>query len=357
MSFITPEDIYETFDGLIQCVFKAILGIEVKTPIPAMDYAEAAKKYGSDKPDLRFALEMDEIQDLVTEFMGEGIPFFENDVKSGGIVKALKLDAKHASTLSRADLQNLEAQARTLGATGLGQARMESSLEWKSPLAKFIKNQSFRSKVNERLGLKEGDMVFFNSGKEKQVNVIMNDLRLGLGKRFKMINEKDYQFVWITNFPMFEYSEEGKSWTPTHHPFTAPTDEDLPLLSTPEFYKAKAKAYDIVLNGNELGGGSIRIHDRETQKQIFKLLGIGDEEAQSKFGFLLDAFQYGAPPHGGIALGLDRLVMLILGLDSIREVIAFPKTSTGASLMDGAPSEVSPAQLKELGIRIVNPQT
>ncbi len=352
LSFVQMNDIYEVFDSLLENLFREILGVKVTLPILRMSYAEAMRRFASDKPDLRFGLEMDEIQDLVEKYQGKGIPFFEKAVSQKGIVKVMKVDAQWAKDLSRSELERLESEARALGAAGLGYARIEEGGTWKSPLAKFVQDQSFRAETNERIKAAAGDLIFFNSGPAKIVNTVMNALRLELGRKFNLVAKDEFRFLWVTEFPMFEYSEEEKRWAAMHHPFTSPTDEDTPALFTDEYHRAKAKAYDIVLNGNEIGGGSIRIHNQDLQKRVFHLLGIGDEEARNKFGFLLDALEYGAPPHGGIAFGLDRLVMLMLGLDSIREVIAFAKTSTGASLMDGCPSEVSVKQLKELGIRV-----
>lgn len=353
LSFVQMDDIYAVFDGMLKHLFAETMGVNVELPIRRMPYAEATKRYACDKPDLRFGLEMDEVQDLITNFKGRGIPFFEKAVEQNGIVKIMRVPAQYAAGLSRSELDRLESEAKSLGAAGLAYARIEENLSWKSPLAKFVQDPVFIAEINARAQAMAGDLIFFNSGKAKTVNAVMNQLRLGLAKKFNLIDKSKFCLTWVTEFPMFEYSDEDKRWAPMHHPFTTPLDEDIPLLSTPQYWKARAKAYDIVLNGNEIGGGSLRIYNRGLQAEVFRLLGIGDEEARSKFGFLLDSFEYGAPPHGGIAFGLDRLVMLMMGLDSIREVIAFPKTSTGASLMDGCPSEVSEKQLTELGIRVI----
>lgn len=353
LSFVESADVMDIFDGMIKKVFKKILDVDIQTPVQKMTYKESMEKYGTDRPDLRYGLKMSEIQDIVTEFKGKGIPFFEKDVDKGGIVKTMHLPAEFANQLSRSAMDGLEKMARSMGASGLGYARIEEGGTWKSPLAKFIKDEQFRLKVMDLSKPETNDILFFQSGPAKTVNTVMDALRQELAKRFELAKEDDYRFVWVTDFPMFEYSEEKKRWTAMHHPFTSPAPSDIPLLESGDLGKVNSDAYDIVLNGNEIGGGSIRIHDSEIQQKVFKALEISEEEAKEKFGFLLDALQYGAPPHGGIAFGLDRMIMLMMGQDSIREVIAFPKTSTGQSLMDNCPSSASDEQLKELGIRII----
>jgi len=352
LSFVEPSHIFTIFDVMFKNIFKEILNVDIESPFPTMSYEYAMRKYGSEKPDLRFNLEMEEIQDIVTTFAGRGIPFFENAVKTKGIVKVLKVNAPLAKQLSRSELDKLEARAKEFGASGLAYAKINADDSWKSPLAKFIKDPEFCKTVNDKISIKPDDIMFFQSGESNVVNAVMNDLRLYLGKKFNLIQNDQYRFVWVTDFPLFKYSDEEKRWSSMHHPFTSPADEDIPLLDSDRFYEAKAKAYDIVLNGVEIGGGSIRIHQKKMQERIFRLLNISDKEAASKFGFLLEALEFGAPPHGGIAFGFDRIVMLMLGLSSIRDVIPFPKTSSGQSLMDGSPSEATEGQLRELGLHI-----
>ncbi len=346
MSFVEPEDVFEVTEGLMVELVKAAKGKDLARGFPRLSYDEALARYGVDKPDTRFGLELREVTDLART--DGSVPLFAAAVAEGGIVKVLRLPG--GGGLSRAELDALEEVAKSFGARGLARAKVAPGGEWtQSPLAKGV-SPALRQAINARAEAGEGDILLFQFGKAKVVNGVLGQLRVQLGKKLKLIPEGRDDLLWVVDFPLFEYSDEQKAFVASHHPFTSPRPEDVAhLLTDPG--RCKAVAYDLVLNGNEVGGGSIRIHDSEVQAQVFRALGIGEEEARSKFGFLLEALRFGAPPHGGIALGMDRLVMLLTGGESLRDVIPYPKTQHGTDLMTGAPGEVSAAQLLELHVK------
>jgi len=344
MSFVDTNDVMTIMENMIARVFKETIGVEVTAPMARMTYAEAMDRFGVDNPDLRFDLELTELSSIVE---GCGFKVFADAVKNGGMVKAI--NAKGCATFSRKDLDDLTEFVKIYGAKGLAWVKMTEE-GWQSPIAKFFTPEELE-KINQALDAQVGDLLMFVADSTSITNESLGRLRGHLGQKLGLAKKDDYQFVWITDFPLLEWDGEAKRHVAVHHPFTAPRDEDLALLDT-DPGKACAKAYDLVLNGSEIGGGSIRIHDQSIQSKMFNLLGIGDEEAQEKFGFLLDALEYGAPPHGGLAFGLDRLVMILTGSDSIRDVIAFPKTQKATCLLSGAPGEVDDKQLQELSIRL-----
>jgi aspartyl-tRNA synthetase len=309
-----------------------------------MTYAEALDRFGVDNPDLRFDLELKEISDLVKN---SGFKVFADVVAGGGIVKAL--NAKGCGTLSRKEIDDLTEFVKIYGAKGLAYVKVTEE-GWQSPIAKFFTAPELDA-LNARLQAENGDLLLFVADSFRVANESLGRLRGHLGNKLGLTSKTVYQFVWVTDFPLLEWDGENRRHVAVHHPFTAPMDEDVPLLDT-DPGKARAKAYDLVLNGSEIGGGSIRIHDQAVQSRMFDLMGIGDEEAREKFGFLLDALEFGAPPHGGIAFGLDRLVMILTGSESIRDVIAFPKTQKATCLMTEAPGPVDEKQLRELSIRL-----
>jgi len=351
MSFCTMEDIFRVVEGMFEMIFREIVGIKLKVPFPRMSYGEAMSRFGSDKPDARFGFELIDITPLVKscEFRA-----FSEVVAAGGIVKGIRTSAEggsETSSLSRKDLDDLEIYVKGLGAQGLAWARVkgEGADAWDGPIAKFFP-APLAGNISRSMNAQSGDTLLFLAGKTEIVNTVLSALRLELARRLNISMER-YAYLWVTGFPSFEYNEEEKRIQAVHHPFTAPLDEDLPILES-EPLKVRSQAYDLVLNGVEVGGGSIRIHRRDVQSRMFRLLGITEEEARARFGFLLDALEYGAPPHGGIAFGLDRLIMILAGEDSIRDVIAFPKTQKGACPLSDAPSSVDRKQLDELNIKI-----
>jgi aspartyl-tRNA synthetase len=347
MSFVSQDDVLALVEGLMVELFRVAKNKEITTPLRRLGYDEAMARYGVDKPDTRFGLELTDLTELVSGSDGS-IALFSQAVGQGGIVKCLKLPS--GGGMSRTELDGLEEVAKSFGAHGLARAKVGPGGTWtQSPLAKTV-TPALRDAINARLEAAEGDVLLFQFGKPKQVNGVLGQLRVSLARRLSLIAADRDDLLWILDFPLFEHSEEHKAWVASHHPFTAPRPEDVPfLLSDPG--RCRAIAYDLVLNGNELGGGSIRIHDSSVQAKVFEALGIGAAEAQEKFGFLLEALRYGAPPHGGIAIGVDRLTMLLAGTDSIRDVIPFPKTQRGLDLMTGAPGEVSAQQLAELHVK------
>ncbi len=348
MSFVEEDDVMEITEGIIESVFKETLGYEVKRPFKRISYQEAMDRFGSDKPDMRFGLELKKLTDIVEH---TNFKVFRNVVEKGGIVYGL--NAKGCIDFSRKEIDDLTNLVSIYGAKGLAWIKVKEN-ELQSPIVKFFSKEEING-ILERLEAKPGDLLFFMADTPDIVYDSLGALRLEIGKKLNLIDNNEFNFVWVTDFPLFEWNDEENRWEAMHHPFTSPKEEDLELLETnPE--KVRARAYDIVLNGVEIGGGSIRIHRSDIQKRMFKALGISDEEAQIKFGFLMEAFKYGAPPHGGLAIGFDRLVALILKEKSIREVIAFPKTQKGVCMLTDAPSEVDEKQLNELSIKVRKPK-
>jgi aspartyl-tRNA synthetase len=345
LSFITEEDIFKIFEGMIVWIFKNCLNISVQTPFQRMSYQEAFYTYGSDKPDIRFGLP---IKNVTSVFEKSEFKVFKSTIESKGKIGAILVP--DFSSCTRKQIDSLTTFVAKFGAQGLVWLRVtENGVD--GSVQKFLTPEEV-SQLLKLTEAKPGDMIFIIAASEKICFNSLGQLRLELASIRNLINKDEFKFLWVTDFPMFEFSEEEQRYVSVHHPFTAPRVDDLELFYSTEYYKARARAYDLVLNGFELGGGSIRIHDSTIQKRVFELLGISDQEAEEKFGFLLKALSFGAPPHGGIAFGLDRLVMLMLKLDSIRDTIPFPKTTAGISLMDNAPDRVAKRQLDELGIKI-----
>jgi aspartyl-tRNA synthetase len=344
MSFVDEEDIQKVTEGVIADIFKTILNYEVPATFPIMTYKAAMERFGSDKPDTRFGLEIQDCSDIGA---ASGFRVFSDAVKKNGIVAGIVVP--NLASYTRSQLDILTDYVKSLGAGGLVYLRVtEDKVECSA--GKFI-TQEESNALAKKFEAKPGDLILLISGAWQKALTILGTLRLEMAQRLNLIPEGKWNFLWVKDFPLLEYSEEEKRFIAVHHPFTAPKPEDVPLLEI-EPDKTHARAYDLVLNGNEIAGGSIRIHTPELQSKMFSLMGITPEEAKLKFGFLLDAFKYGAPPHGGIAFGLDRMIMLMTGSKSIRDVIAFPKTSSGMSLMDEAPSIVDKKQLDELHIRL-----
>ena len=343
-SFLSAEEIQEMMEGLLKKVMKDTLGVEVTTPFPRLSFAEAMSRYGNDKPDTRFALELIDVADIVKD---SDLKVFSTVVENGGHVKALNLKGL-ADEYSRKDADSLAQFVAKYGAKGLAWLKVEED-GLKGPIAKFLVNQE--TALRERLDAEVGDIVFFCADKPSVVAQSLSELRLHFGRKHELIDKTKFNFLWVVDWPLLEYDEDANRYQAMHHPFTRPENEDFnALLENPA--AAKAQAYDIVLNGYELGGGSLRIYRRDMQEAMFNVLGFTKESAQEQFGFLMDALDYGFPPHGGIALGLDRLVMLLAGEDNIREVIAFPKNGSAMDTMTQAPSPVSEQQLQELSLKI-----
>ena len=343
-SFLSAEEIQEMMEGLLKKVMKDTLGVEVTTPFPRLSFAEAMSRYGNDKPDTRFALELIDVADIVKD---SDLKVFSTVVENGGHVKALNLKGL-ADEYSRKDADSLAQFVAKYGAKGLAWLKVEED-GLKGPIAKFLVNQE--TALRERLDAEVGDIVFFCADKPSVVAQSLSELRLHFGRKHELIDKTKFNFLWVVDWPLLEYDEDANRYQAMHHPFTRPVNEDFnALLENPA--AAKAQAYDIVLNGYELGGGSLRIYRRDMQEAMFNVLGFTKESAQEQFGFLMDALDYGFPPHGGIALGLDRLVMLLAGEDNIREVIAFPKNGSAMDTMTQAPSPVSEQQLQELSLKI-----
>jgi aspartyl-tRNA synthetase, bacterial type len=345
MSFVDMDDVLNINEKLIATVFKEIMGIEIKLPLKRMSYYEAMNRYGSDKPDLRFGMELLELSDVLKN---SSFNAFKEAVANGGCIKAI--NAKGCSVFARKEIDSLSEVAKTYGAKGLLWVTYTHDGEIKSSLTKYLTNEELDG-ILKVTSAKPGDLILIAAGEFEKTCDAMGHVRLELGNKLNMIDKDKYELLWVVDFPLLEWSEEEDRYVAKHHPFTSPRDEDIPLLDS-EPGKVRAKAYDMVLNGTELGGGSIRIHTREMQKKMFNILGFSDEDAQSRFGFFLEAFKYGVPPHGGIAYGFDRMVMLLTGSESIKDVIAFPKTQNASCLLSGAPSEVDTKQLEELHIKL-----
>ena len=348
MAFIGPEDVFELVDALFARLWKEVLEVEIALPIERMDYATAMEQYGSDAPDLRFGLKLVDLSEVVRD---SEFQVFAQAIAGGGQVKAIRVPG--GATLSRKELDALTEFIRIHGAKGMAWVKVQDD-GWQSPIAKFF-TEGQRTAMAGLLGLETGDLAVFCADSPRVVADALGNLRKEIARRTGLIDDSVHRFVWITDFPLLEQDAETGRNTSKHHPFTAPVPGDLEAHENGDPLNIRSLAYDIVLNGVELGGGSIRIHNTGVQQRIFRLLGLGEEEAREKFGFLLDALQYGAPPHGGIALGLDRMVMFLVGTTSIRDVIAFPKTQKAGDLMVNAPSAVEPEQLRELGIRLIRP--
>lgn len=344
MSFITEEQIYELIEGWIEALFRELAGVSLETPFPRITYAEAVDRYGTDRPDIRYGLELVDVTDIARR---SDVRVFQQAVERGGVVKAIRLP--EGGRLSRKELDELIEYVKIFGAKGMAWIKLQPD-GWQSPIAKFL-GDPVRDALGQRLQARQGDILFFVADQPGIVHDALGNLRVRLAQQLALMDTSVYKFTWVTQFPLLEWDADEKRFTAVHHPFTAPMEEDLDKLETqPE--AVRSRAYDLVLNGTELGGGSIRIHRHDVQQRLFAALGIGAEEAEEKFGFLLEALQYGAPPHGGIAFGFDRLIMLMSGSSSIRDVIAFPKTQKATCLMSGAPSEPDINQLLELCVKI-----
>ncbi len=345
LSFVDEKQIMEISEGLITTIFKNVLDIDLVTPFAQITYEEAMTRFGLDRPDMRFGLELCDISDIVKD---AGFKVFASVVKNGGLVKAI--NAKGCATFSRKQIDDMTDFVAVYKAKGLAWIKIKEDASWQSPIAKFFTDEE-KQALKERLDMEPGDIIFFVADQAKITNEALGQLRNELARRLELIDEQSYEFIWVTHFPLLDYDETEKRYQALHHPFTAPLEEDIEKLETDPL-AVKSRAYDLVLNGIEIGGGSIRIHDSNLQAKVLNSLGIDENQAKEKFGFLLEALESGAPPHGGIAFGLDRLLMLICGEDSIRNVIAFPKTQKATCPLTEAPSKTSTAQLQELGIKL-----
>lgn len=350
LSFVDVEDVLDVNERLLKRLFKEICSVDIELPLPRMTWKEAMERFGSDKPDLRFGMELQDVSEVVA---GCNFAVFKGALDNGGSVKGLRVEGQAA--MPRKKIDALVEFAKGYGAKGLAYLSIQEDGSYKSSFAKFMTEEELANLV-KAMGGQPGDLLVFAADKTSLVWNVLGALRLELGKQLGLIPENCWKFVWITEFPLLEYSEEENRFVAMHHPFTMPMEEDLALLDTNPG-AVRAKAYDIVLNGTELGGGSVRIHQADIQAKMFKILGFTEEKAQEQFGFLLDAFRYGVPPHAGLAYGLDRVVMWMVGADSIRDVIAFPKVKDASCLMSEAPAPVDEKQLEELGIGIVQEET
>jgi aspartyl-tRNA synthetase len=343
-SFLTQDQLMELMEELAARLFRETVGVDISRPFQRLSYEDAIGKYGSDKPDLRFGMELVDLSDIMEN---SGVQVFANAVKRGGQVKGL--NAKGCASWSRKEIDDLAPFAARYGGKGLAWVTVKEG-EMKGPIVKFFSEPELAS-LKERLGAEEGDLLLFSADTKKVVADVLGNLRLKIGRQLGLIDDKQYKFAWVVDFPLLGYDEEEKRYVAEHHPFTRPKDEDLHYFET-DPGKIRAQAYDLVLNGYEVGGGSMRIYKREVQELMFKALGFSKEEAADRFGFFLEAFDYGTPPHGGIAFGFDRIVMLLAGRNNLRETIAFPKTANATDLLSDAPSSVDLKQLEDLSIRV-----
>lgn len=350
MSFVEVSDVISVNEGFIKRAFKEALGVEVQTPFPQLTWQEAMERFGSDKPDTRFGMELVDVSEALKN---SGFKVFSGTIANGGSVRAINAKGG-GKKFSRKEIDALGEYAKTYKAKGMAWIVVEEN-NLKSSFTKFLTDEEI-GQLLQKLGAEAGDLLLFIADKNEVVFDALGHLRLEVARKMGLIDENKANFLWVTEFPMLEYDDEEKRWVAKHHPFTSPMDEDIPLLDT-DPGKVRAKAYDIVLNGVELGGGSIRIHDQELQSRIFSLIGFTEEEAKQRFGFLLEAFKYGTPPHGGLAFGLDRMIMLMAKRDSIRDVIAFPKVQNSSCLMTNAPDIVDEKQLRELSIETKIPES
>ena len=345
LSFVDVEDVLAVNEGLISSLFKSVLGVDIPTPIQRLTWQEAMDRFGSDKPDLRFGMELKNISDIVSD---SGFSVFATAVANGGSVRGIKVEGQAA--MPRKKIDALTEFVKTYEAKGLAYFAIDAEGNIKSSFAKFLEEDKLKS-IMERMEAKAGDLLLFVADKNSVVFASLGALRCEIASQLGLLKKDEFKFLWVTDFPLLEWSEEDERFKAVHHPFTMPVDEDLQYLDT-DPGRVRAKAYDIVLNGTELGGGSVRIHQADIQRKMFEILGLSEETARERFGYLLEAFKYGVPPHAGLAYGLDRVVMLMVGADSIRDVIAFPKVKDASCLMTEAPDRVDEEQLKELHIEI-----
>ena len=345
LSFVDVEDVLAVNEGLISSLFKSVLNVDIPTPIQRLTWQEAMDRFGSDKPDLRFGMELKNISDIVSD---SGFSVFATAVANGGSVRGIKVEGQAA--MPRKKIDALTEFVKTYEAKGLAYLAIDAEGNIKSSFAKFLEEDKLES-IKERMEAKAGDLLLFVADKNSVVFAALGALRCEIASQLGLLKKDEFKFLWVTDFPLLEWSEEDERFKAVHHPFTMPVDEDLQYLDT-DPGRVRAKAYDIVLNGTELGGGSVRIHQADIQRKMFEILGLSEETARERFGYLLEAFKYGVPPHAGLAYGLDRVVMLMVGADSIRDVIAFPKVKDASCLMTEAPDRVDEEQLKELHIEI-----
>src|ERR1700730_7819114 len=344
-SFVMPDDIFKLTEGMLAAIFKAARNIDIKTPFDRLTYREAVGRFGSDKPDRRFGVEQVDVSD---DFRASGFKVFRGALDAGGVVKAI--NAKGFAGITTGQIEELTEKAKVFGAKGLAFIKIENG-EWKSPIVKFF-NDAEKAALQSKLKIEEGDLILFGADKWEIACEVLGRIRLRVAEIQKLTPEQEvWNFLWVTDFPLLQWSAEENKWNAVHHPFTRPKAEDMALLEAKKFAEIRAEAYDVVLNGVEIGGGSMRIHEPDLQEKMFEALGVNAQDRQSMFGHLLHAFKLGAPPHGGIALGLDRLVMLLCGEESIRDVMAFPKNNRGMDLMTQSPADVDPKQLRDLGIK------